>query len=159
MWLADGCYDMWKKLLEASDEREQKEIRRWFEEQQDTHLHNDYMEEYLERFLLNEFHDRETLVWKMQKLDGEIQKAEESGAWRLGDLVVRRICVMRELELPQEEIQSYIQRYYALPKVRNLLIEERLERQQIAETILLLKESRKLDREGTHFLDRDKIMR
>ena len=66
---------------------------------------------------------------------------------------------MRELELPQEEIQSYIQRYYAPPKVRNLLIEERLERQQVAETILLLKESRKLDREGTHFLDRDKIMR
>lgn len=147
IWLADGCYDMWKKLLGAADEREQKKIRQWFEGQQKGRLRNEFMEEYLERFLLNEFHDRETLLWKMQKLDGEIQRAEESDAWRLGDLVVSRICVMRELELPEEEIQAYTQGHYALSEVRDLLIKECLDRNQMGEAIRILKESKELDEE------------
>ena len=148
----DACYDLWKNLLEKAGEQDQKKIRQWFEARQRTHLHNDYMEEYLERFLLDEFRDRKTLTWKMQKLDREIQEAEGSSGWRLGDLAVSRICVMRELDLPEEEIQVYTQRYYALSEVRDLLIKECLDRNQMGEAIRILKESKELDKEeeGLH---------
>lgn len=153
--VAHTCYELWKDILENSSEEEKKKMFQWFTE----HLNNgyviDYMEEYIEDFLMNEFHDRELLEIKLKSLDEIIEKQEAStdcgSLWSahygFENNILKRLEIMRELNYSEEEIRQYCKKNWKFSAVRGLEIEESLKEGKTEQAIAILQESKELDRE------------
>ena len=115
----------------------------------------DYLEEYIEDFLMREFRDREMLEKKLKCLDEIIEKqgpsTDEGSTWSepygYADNLVRRLEVMEQLGYSEEEIHEYRRNYWRFSAVRKLEIQENLDRGNLDEAIRILQESKELDRE------------
>ena len=78
--LADRIYGLWQELLEKADPEVKKEMFQWFT----THLDGsviDYLEEYIEQIIMDEFRGKEYLQQKLLFVEEMIEKSEgtESG--------------------------------------------------------------------------------
>lgn len=70
---ASLCYEYWKQIVCAADEAEEKEMIQWFKKRRHRNI-PEYMGEYIQEFLLNEFHDEELLRENLEYLDESIKK-------------------------------------------------------------------------------------
>lgn len=152
--LADSCYQYWKEILENCGEAERKNMFTWFEENQDAGLVVDYMEEYIQNFLYDEFHDQGLLQKKMAMLDEELGWGDEegpvprsywAGRYGLSDVALKRLEIMAELGASPEEIQAWKTKCWTCPLIRDLQLKEDLEAGRLAQAVALLRESKELD--------------
>lgn len=123
---AEYCCTFWERIADKASDGFQKIMYRWFKNHIGSDLIIDYMEGYLEDFLLTGFHSDELLWIRLKELDALIRRGEErfrehpERYWRpywLEGHVLNRIQTMKELEMPQEEILEYYRKYDYLPKV------------------------------------------
>jgi len=151
--IAGTCYDMWAKALEQCDEQGRETMFQWFLEHQEGKV-IDYMEDYISEFLFNQFNDRELLLKKLEFLDeriaatGEKTDCGESWSARYGheNNILKRLEIMRRLELPENEITEYRKKYRHFSKIRELEIQEFTEKQNYDKAIAVLLESKELDK-------------
>lgn len=153
--VANVCYDKWKAILSNCNDEEKNKIFSWFM----SHLYCDYvvdyMEDYMEDFLTHEFQDREILEKKLKYLDEKIEAQGSStdcgSTWsaRHGyeNNIIQRLELMERLNFSQEEITEYRRKYWRFSVVRELEIQENLERGNMDEAIRILQESKILDKE------------
>ncbi len=153
-WMANTCYEFWQQILQKAQKKEQKRIFRWFQEHKNGYV-IDYMEEYIEDFLMNEFHDPDMLKQKMKMLDERIEKAGNStdcgktysAHYGFENNIIKRIQIMKELGSSSQEIREYRDRHRKFSEVRKLEIEDYLNEKQYKEAISVLEESKQLDQE------------
>ena len=104
--VANACYEMWKQVLKQCDEEEKKKMFMWFQEHCTGGYVIDFMEDYLSDFLMNEFHDRELLLKKLEMIDSEIVRMKhftdcgETWSVHYGyqNNILKRLDLMKELE-------------------------------------------------------------
>lgn len=153
--VANTCYELWKQILEKCEEPDKKKMFLWFEKHQADGIVIDYMEDYIQDFLMSEFHSKELLEQKLHMLDEMIKRAEEktdsgkswSTHYGCENNILKRLEIMGELDYSKEEIRKYIEKNWRFSAVRKLEIEECLKQGNIARAICILKESKKLDKD------------
>lgn len=91
-YVADACYEKWSKILENCNDEEKDKMFSWFMSHQGCGYVIDYMEDYMEQFLMNEFQDR------MEKLNysSEEIKAYRKKNWRFS--AVRKLEIQENIE-------------------------------------------------------------
>ena len=68
-------------------------------------------------------------------------------------LLTERLSLMKDLQLPEKDIDAFTKRYYAQPCIRQYLIDRAIADNRMPDAIALLVESKKLD-QGTRDADR-----
>ena len=152
--IANTCYDKWKEILENCTEEVRNEMFTWFTSHLSCDYVLDYMEEYMEDFLTYEFRSREMLEKKLEYLDEMIERqtasADCGSTWsaRYGfeNNIIKRLEIMKQLDYPEEEIREYRRNHWRFSAVRELEIQEDIERGELDEAVRILQESKELDR-------------
>lgn len=153
--VANTCYDKWKEILENCTEEVRDEMFKWFTSHLACDYVIDYKEEYMEEFLTHEFRNREMLEKKMAYLDEMIERQTDStdcgNMWsaRYGyeNNILKRLEIMDQLGYPEKEIREYHRKHWRFSTVREMEIQEDIERGELDEAVRILKESKELDRE------------
>ena len=162
--IANTCYDKWKEILENCTEEVRNEMFTWFTSHLSCDYVLDYMEEYMEDFLTYEFRSREMLEKKLEYLgemlekkmaylDERIERQTSStdcgNTWsaRYGfeNNIIKRLEIMKQLDYPEEEIREYRRNHWRFSAVRELEIQEDIERGELDEAVRILQESKELD--------------
>ena len=152
-YVADQCYECWKQILEKSDEDFKAEIRKWFETHKTGYV-ADYMDEYIEEFILNEFADRQMIEKEIQKLDAFIDKYQGNDCgngyyysvhYGYVNPVLKRIEYMRKMGCTDEEIREYRQANRHFSVIREMEISEAREKGDYKSAVSILLESKELD--------------
>ncbi len=151
--IANTCYDKWKEILENCTEEVRNEMFTWFTSHLSCDYVLDYMEEYMEDFLTYEFRSREMLEKKLEYLDEMIERqtasADCGSTWsaRYGfeNNIIKRLEIMKQLDYPEEEIREYRRNHWRFSAVRELEIQEDIERGELDEAVRILQESKELD--------------
>lgn len=152
--VADTCYKIWQQLLEKCGEQDKNKMQSWFEMHQADGAVMDYMEGYIGDFLMNEFHDREILLKKMEELDHQIEKRREStdcgkcySSYRgFENNILKRLQIMKALGASEEELRQYRRKNRGFAAVRMLEIEEFIQAGKNRDAVRVLMESKELDR-------------
>lgn len=120
----------------------------------------DYMEEVVEQFLYDNFKESEFLEYKLklseQKID--LYQTEESLKWGnfwLEKWVVRRIQLMKEMNMLQEEVDAYIKQHLDLRRVREYYVQDCIKAGEYDYAIKLLEERKEVDKELIGWLKED----
>lgn len=153
--VANACYEMWEQILKQCNEEEKKKLFAWFQEHSTGGFVIDFMEDYLSDFLMNEFHDRELLLKKLEMIDSDIARMKDStdcgDTWSAHygyqNNILKRLDLMKELEYSEEEIRHYRKDNWKFSVVRKLEIADLLEKGAFSQAIAVLKESKELDKQ------------
>lgn len=153
--VANACYEMWKQVLKQCNEEEKKKLFTWFQEHCTGGYVIDFMEDYLSDFLMNEFHDRDLLLKKLEMIDSDIARMRKSTdcgeTWSMHygyqNNILKRLDLMKELEYSEEEIRQYRKDNWKFSAVRKLEIADLLENGAFLRAISVLKESKELDKQ------------
>lgn len=130
--LAEVCCEYWEMILNNCSESEKEQMFSWFEKNHSAGIVIDYMEEYMDSFMMNEFCDGNFLRRKLAMLDEQIEKAEnqkgDDNSWslqnELKNNILKRLEIMEKLHYSKEEIHNYKKKYWNLADVRKLQISE-----------------------------------
>lgn len=152
--VANICYEFWEQILEQCNQQEKETMFQWFSSHQEGYV-VDYMEDYLSDFLMNQFNDKELLLQKLRLLDERIavdgDKTDCGKLWsaRYGyeNNILKRLEIMKRLELSENEIAEYREQFRHFSAVRELEIREHLGQKQYNKAIEVLLESKELDKE------------
>ena len=151
--VANACYERWEEILKNCSEDVRSEMFAWFTSHLSCDYVMDYLEEYIEDFLMREFRDREMLEKKLEYLDEMIERqtasADCGSTWsaRYGfeNNIIKRLEIMKQLDYPEEEIREYRRNHWRFSAVRELEIQEDIERGELDEAVRILQESKELD--------------
>ena len=125
-WIADHCYEIWQQILSVCSEKEKRQMFQWFQSHRENYA-IDYLEDYIDDFLMNEFHDPDLLKQKLEMLDEQIEKAgsdTDSGRW----------------------YSEYRQKFRHFLAIRKLELQEYMDKNDYKKAVELLQESKKLDK-------------
>lgn len=142
------CREVWHQILSEADEAVEEKIYLWLIGHLDGSV-VDYMEDYLEDMLMEEF---QTQTYLQKKLLYTEQRAAEipytdkwSGQYKREKWARYHIRIMEQLHTDDNAILVYCRKYWEHSKIRNFCVRFWLERGNLAEAISLLEESLKLD--------------
>lgn len=152
--VADTCYEFWQQILEKCDEKDKRQMFQWFQQHQEDDI-IDYLQEYIEDFLMNEFHDWDLLEQKLEMLDEIIARAgdkTDSGSWYSAHYgyennILKRLQIMKELGASEQEIENYRKEYRHFSAIRKLEVQDYLEKNNYEDAIMVLQESKELDKD------------
>lgn len=153
-WIADSCYEYWKKILDQATDEQRDQMFQWFKGCPKNYV-IDYMEDYISGFLMDEFHDTTMLLDKMQMLDELIESAGDKtdcGNWYSSyygfeNIIIKRLQIMKELNYSANEIKEYMTKFRHFSAIRELEVREYLDKKEYDKAIEVLEESKKLDKE------------
>lgn len=151
--LAGTCYDLWEQILEKCDEKQQMKLFEAMKSSVKSSKTNELVGDYMQEFLMYEFHDESTLKENLDMLDREIEEAllhrkdEWNSRYVIENHLIQRMQIMKEMEFSPKEIVEYRNKYREFPAMRIMEIDEYMEDGNIVAAIEVLKESRDLDKE------------
>lgn len=141
--------DTWSGMIRAADNALQKKMFTWFTDHLDGSV-NDYMEEFIENTVFDNFDGQEFLLQKIKLVDQRLSLPGDgsySDEYRKGHLVRRRTDVMKQMGMSSEEIVQFCRRYYELRSARELIVDMYEEAGRYDEAIAVLNGSLELDSE------------
>jgi hypothetical protein len=157
-YVGESCYDYWKLILCQCDEDEKKKMRQWFIDNKEGYV-IDYMEEYIEEFLANEFRDEGILLEQLRIVDDVIRRGDgaDCGNWYSvyygsENALVRRLRIMEKLGHLPFEIEEYKKKYRSYPIIREIEISEHLENKDYAKALKVIDESKQIDKESSDLI-------
>lgn len=157
----DTCCEAWKKILQNSNDVEKEQIHKWFQNRKANGQDLDYFQDYIDDFLMNEFHDEELLKERMAEIDDMLQKSEAKGqisekVWDFSNgfrhPVIIRLDIMKQLGYPEDEILAYRKKYRKVPEVRKLEILEAIDKGKLDKAVLILLESKETDKKENNLV-------
>lgn len=142
--IANNCLEIWQEILYKSDIKFKTEIFNWFIAHLDGSV-IDYMEDYIEQFIFDNFKEEEFMENKLILLDNEIKEyKKDKDSWlnsfRLGELALRRIEILEEKNVDPNIIEEYCKENLEINEIRKYYIDICIKRKDYDMAIKLLKE-------------------
>ncbi|MDE6218944.1 MAG: hypothetical protein K2G51_00640, partial [Lachnospiraceae bacterium] len=149
--LAEEICQLWIELLAEVDADEKEEMFHWFT----THLDGsviDYMEEYIERIIMEEFAEKEYRQQKISFVEQMIEKSEKKDSeWSRNYYVGKwALCYLDLLEKQQcsrAEIEDFCRKHWENSSVRKYYIDKCMQEQEYDAALKALDESISFDKE------------
>lgn len=153
--LADQIYQYWLDLLAEVDADEKQEMFHWFT----THLDGsiiDYLEEYIERIIIEEFTEKEYQQQKISFMKEMIEIAEQkdsgwSRSYYVGKWALAYLDLLEMQKSSGQEIEEFCRNHWENSSVRGYYIDQCMQKQEydlalkaLDESIVFDKESKKL---------------
>ena len=154
--IAHRCLEIWVEILDNCGIDFKRDMHKWFIEHMDGSV-IDYMEDYIEQVLFEDFKEEEFIQNKLLYLDNKIKDYKEEGDlwlrdYELGNLIVRRIEILEEMNINQGEIDEYCRVNLGINEVRKYYIDICIKRKDYHEAIALLKEGKDQEKDWPGFL-------
>lgn len=149
--LADRIYQLWIELLVKVSAEEKKKIYDWFTSHLDGSV-IDYLEEYIERIIMEEFLEIEYEQAKLDFVEDMIEKSEcKDSDWSrnyaVGKWAVRYLELLKEKKATDEQIKEICKKYWDNSTVRKYYIDICMKRKEYDHVLQTLDESILLDKQ------------
>ncbi|TAH62747.1 MAG: hypothetical protein EWM50_05035 [Gottschalkiaceae bacterium] len=144
--IANNCLQIWQEILYKCDVKLKREIFNWFIAHLDGSV-IDYMEDYIEQFIFDNFKEEEFLENKLIFLDNEINEyKKDKDSWlssfRLGELALHRIEILETKNVDQNKIEEYCKENLEINQVRKYYIDICINKKDYDMAIELLREGK-----------------
>lgn len=136
MMFGDSTAEAWKEMISRADCEQKAAMFQWFRSHLDDYV-IDYMEEYIEQVFYDAFEEKEYALQKLEIVDGLIAGKNEKD-YGYEKLILRRVQIMEQSNLPFREIAAYCSGYEELSGVRQFLIHRFLSHRKKEKAIELL---------------------
>jgi hypothetical protein len=154
--LAERCLEIWQEILAHCDKDLKRKMFRWYMDHLDGSV-IDYMEEYLEQILFENFREEEFQAAKLKFTDDKVcASGQEKDSWsrgyHAGKWAVRHLAVMEEQKAAPSTIDAYCKKNLEFNPVRKYYIENCLKRKAYEPAIQALEEGKRLDKDSPGFV-------
>lgn len=146
------CYECWETIIGKADNDLKNEIKAWFEGHRKGYV-LDFMEEYIDEILFQEFGNDERIREEIQLLDEIIAKSKGNDCGKhysvhygYENVILKRIQYMKKMNYTVEEIEKFKQENRRFFVIRELEITEAISKEDYEIAVKLLLESKKLDK-------------
>lgn len=149
--LAGEIERYWREILEKAAMDEKRQMFGWFTEHLDGSV-IDYLEEYIEQILMDEFQEKEFREPKLQFIEDMIEKSSSqsdswSGSYHTGKWAERYLEMIEKQKNSGILIEEFCRKHWHNSKVRRYYIEHCMKKRQYDRALEALDESMALDRE------------
>lgn len=149
--LADKIYDLWTNLLDQVSADEKQNMFRWFTEHLDGSI-IDYLEEYIERILMEEFWEKEYMPQKLSFVEDMLDKAEksESGwdrSYDVGKWALKYLDLLEQQKASRTDMEKFCRQHWDNSSVRRYYINLCMKAKDYDPALKALDESLVLDKE------------
>lgn len=149
--VADDIYQLWLELLVKVSPEDKKKMFDWFTAHFDGSV-IDYLEEYLERIIMDEFQEKEYEQAKLNFIEDMIDRSEKkdfdwSRDCSVGKWVVRYIEMLKDRKASEEQIEEVCKRYWNNSSVRRYYVDMYMKKKEYDRILRVLDESILLDKE------------
>lgn len=154
--IMESIYSIWLEILQKVSREEKTNIFNWFI----ANLNGviiDYLEEYFEEILFEEFQEKEYYQYKLDLFKSKLDNARGLGAFRsnfYSQIWAIRYLTLLKTNISEKELRKACKEYWDLSEVRRFYIDFCMENENYKEALEVLDESIVLD-EGLHGLIRD----
>ena len=148
--LAEQIYQLWLELLTKVNAQDKRKMFIWFT----THMDGsviDYLEEYIEQIIMEEFKEPEYEQDKLSFMEEMIEKAEKKDSGWSRDYAVRKWTVtylktLEEKNAPEDQLEEICKKYWNNSGVRRYYIDRYFEKKEYDRVLQVLDESIELDK-------------
>lgn len=149
--LADKIYQLWLELLVKVSAEEKKQMYDWFTSYLDGSV-IDYLEEYIEQIIMDEFEEKEYEQRKIDFIEEMIAKSERKGSdwcrdYAVGKWAVRYLELLKEKKATDEQIEEICKKYWNNSTVRRYYIDICMKRKEYDHVLQILDECLLLDKQ------------
>ena len=149
--LADRIYQLWLELLVKVSAEEKKQMYDWFTSHLDGSV-IDYLEEYIEQIIMDEFEEKEYEQRKIGFIEEMIAKSECKGSdwsrdYAVGKWAVRYLELLKEKKATDEQIEEICKKYWNNSTVRRYYINICMKRKEYDHVLQILDECILLDKQ------------
>lgn len=154
--LAEHCVETWTEILAYADEKMEEIMYQWFTSHLDGSV-IDYMEEYIEEILLDQFESSKYLEAKLAFTEQKVQEAKKkadkwSAKYEASKWALRHIALMEESGSDAEKIRQYCRENWTYAGIRQYYVNECMKCGQYDEAVKVLKESIDLDHNSPGYI-------
>jgi len=150
--LADNIYQLWLELLVKVSPDEKKKMFDWFI----AHLNGsviDYLDEYIEQIIMEEFEEREYEQDKIEFIKNMIEKSGQSTSdwsrdYGVGKWAVRYLDILKEKNAPEKQIEEVCKKYWSNSSVRRYYIDMYMKKKEYDYVLQVLDECMLLDKQN-----------
>ena len=149
--IANSCVELWEYILDNCNEGLKGAMFRWFMDNLDGSV-IDYMEDYLEDILFNNFLEKEYLSRKLKFIEDKIQKYKQvtnaiSANYHAEKWTIRYLEILEEQKLPQNKIEEYYKENLEFNTIRKKYADYCLKNKDYDLAIKLLKDGKSIDKD------------
>ena len=147
--LGNQAYELWREILAHVNKEEKSKMFEWFMHHLDGSL-IDYMEEYVEQIVMEEFEEKEYIQRKLiftEKMAEEAEKedSEWSRSYQIGRWAIRHLELLEQLKSGREEREAYCKKHWESSSVRKYYINLCVQAKEYDLALEALEESISLD--------------
>ena len=148
--LAEQIYQLWLELLTKVNAQDKRKMFIWFT----THMDGsviDYLEEYIEQIIMEEFKEPEYEQDKLSFMEEMIEKAEKKDSgwsrdYAVGKWTVTYLKTLEEKNAPEDQLEEICKKYWSNSGVRRYYIDRYFEKKEYDRVLQVLDESIELDK-------------
>ena len=148
--LAEQIYQLWLELLTKVNAQDKRKMFIWFT----THMDGsviDYLEEYIEQIIMEEFKEPEYEQDKLSFMEEMIEKAEKKDSgwsrdYAVGKWTVTYLKTLEEKNAPEDQLEEICKKYWNNSGVRRYYIDRYFEKKEYDSVLQVLDESIELDK-------------
>lgn len=148
--LAEQIYQLWLELLTKVNAQDKRKMFIWFT----THMDGsviDYLEEYIEQIIMEEFKEPEYEQDKLSFMEEMIEKAEKKDSgwsrdYAVGKWTVTYLKTLEEKNAPEDQLEEICKKCWNNSGVRRYYIDRYFEKKEYDRVLQVLDESIELDK-------------
>ncbi|MBQ9990948.1 MAG: SWIM zinc finger family protein [Lachnospiraceae bacterium] len=149
--LADHAYQLWLDLLAKVTEDQKEKMFQWFTSHLDGSVIN-YLEEYIEQIIMEEFGENEYVQKKLVFTEEMIERSGDKGSdwsrdYHVGKWAIRHLELMEAQKSSQKEIETYCRKNWGNSSVRRYYIDRCIKKKNYDAALEALDESMIKDKE------------
>lgn len=150
--LAERCLEIWQEIVTHGNRELKRKMFQWYKDHLDGSV-IDYMDDYLEQILFENFKEAEFLADKLKFTEAKVREHKRkedswSRGYHAGKWAVRHLVVMEEQDASPSLIDEYCQKNLEFSPVRKYYIENCLKRQDYEPAIQALEEGKVIDKDS-----------
>lgn len=149
--LGDRIYQLWLELLDKVSPEEKKKMFEWFTAHLDGSV-IDYLEEYIEQIIMEEFEEKEYEQVKLDFIEERIARSEHKDSdwsrdYEVSKWAVRYLELLQKKKASNEQIKEVCKKYWTNSSVRRYYIDICMKKKEYDHVLQVLDECILLDKQ------------
>lgn len=149
--LADRIYQLWLKLLVKVSPKDKKKMFDWYISHLDGSV-IDYLEEYIERIIMEDFKGKEYEKAKLDFIEDMIERSEKKDSdwsrnYGVGKWAIRYLEILEEQKASEQQREEVCKRYWNNSSVRRYYINMCMKKKEYDHVLKILDECILLDKQ------------